>query len=260
MATPQTTAHAKMPSSQGFFIAEVLMTDIKKSYYAIIPANIRYDKRLPARAILLYGEITALTNEKGYCWASNTYFANLYNVTPQTVSGWISLLVKHGYVTRQIQYKEGTKEIEGRYIQICGEGIKKNLNRGINENLKGNITLSNITLNKDNVLSGNNPTPHSLAPYKKIIEYLNKVANTNFRVETTSTRRKIKARWNEGFRFDDFKRVIDVKWQQWKDDDKMVIYIRPETLFGTKFESYLQEHTERQIQEDVAKMIQEAIK
>lgn len=46
-----------------------------RSYYAIIPANIRYDTRLKANSKLLYGEITALCNEKGFCWASNDYFS-----------------------------------------------------------------------------------------------------------------------------------------------------------------------------------------
>lgn len=69
------------------------------SYGAYIPAPVRYDKRLPPAVKLLYGEITALSNAEGYCWAGNQYFATLYDVDKKTVSAWISLLHKLGYIS-----------------------------------------------------------------------------------------------------------------------------------------------------------------
>jgi len=76
-------------------------------------------------------------------------------------------------------------------------------------------------------------------PYKEIIDYLNEKAGTNFKPTTKVTRRYIRARWNEGFRLEDFKKVIDKKVRQWKHKPDMVEYLRPTTLFGTKFEAYL---------------------
>lgn len=76
-------------------------------------------------------------------------------------------------------------------------------------------------------------------PYVEIINYLNDAANKNFKNTTSSTRRNIKARWNEGFRLEDFKKVIDIKTTEWKHDPNMNRFLRPDTLFGTKFEGYL---------------------
>ena len=108
-----------------------------KSYYAIIPANVRYDNELPPNAKLLYGEITALTNEKGLCWASNDYFAKLYNVSKTSVSKWISILVEKGYIFNKIIYKEGSKEILNRYLSLVKYPIE--------EKLKENNTYMNNT-------------------------------------------------------------------------------------------------------------------
>ena len=70
----------------------------KPSYYAIIPANVRYSKNLEPNAKLLYGEITALSGAEGYCWASNQYFANLYDVSVRTIQRWISSLAANNFV------------------------------------------------------------------------------------------------------------------------------------------------------------------
>lgn len=118
-----------------------------RSYYAIIPANVRYDQDLTPNAKLLYGEITALCNEKGFCWATNEYFAELYNVSKTSISKWVSLLVQKGYINSEIIYKEGTKEILNRYLSLVKYPIEEKLNRGIEEKLKDNNTYINNTMN-----------------------------------------------------------------------------------------------------------------
>lgn len=76
---------------------------------------------------------------------------------------------------------------------------------------------------------------------KEIINYLNKKAGTRYRESSKTTRSHINARISEGYTIDDFKTVIDKKCESWLNDKKMSKYLRPETLFGTKFEGYLNE-------------------
>lgn len=87
------------------------------SYYAIIPATVRYDNRLKAAEKLLYGEVTALANKCGYCYAQNRYFAKLYDVSIETISRWFSNLQKYGYIQIEI-VKNENKEIISRNIYI----------------------------------------------------------------------------------------------------------------------------------------------
>ena len=134
------------------------METVQKSYYAIIPANVRYDTELPANAKLLYGEITALCNEKGYCWAGNEYFASLYKVSKTSVSKWISKLIEQGYITSEMIYREGSKEILHRYLRIVNDPIQEKLKRSttnvkepIEEKLKDNNTVNNTLNNTTNI-------------------------------------------------------------------------------------------------------------
>lgn len=110
----------------------------KPNYYAIIPAEVRYDKQLKPNEKLLYGEITSLATKTGECWASNNYFADLYEVEPETISRWIKDLKDRGYINTRIDYKEGTKQIEKRAIIIEG-GIDKKIKGGIDKKDKGGI-------------------------------------------------------------------------------------------------------------------------
>lgn len=87
------------------------------SYYSIIPATIRYNKELKPAEKLLYGEITALANKNGFCYAKNRYFADLYNVTIHTVSQWISHLEKLGFLIIEL-IKDNKNQISERRIYI----------------------------------------------------------------------------------------------------------------------------------------------
>lgn len=218
------------------------MTDIKKNYYAIIPANVRYDEDLIPSAKLLYGEITALCNERGYCWASNDYFASLYSVSKTSIKKWLKSLEDGGYIHREVKYKEGRKEIDTRWITIVAHPRQEKLPTPRQEKGPDNNTVINTTVNNtnNNIMSSKLDDASASIPYKEIIEYLNDKADRKYKHTTGKTKTLIKARWNEGFELDDFKKVIDKKVATWLDNN-MSKYLRPETLFGTKFEGYLNE-------------------
>ena len=142
------------------------------NYFAIIPANVRYDKNLKANEKLLYGEITSLTHSTGKCFASNDYFARLYDTSKETVSRWISNLARLGYINVEIVYKENTKQIINRYIQINQEGIDKKINSPIDEKVKDNNTSINNKINKENVPSTRNELSQSEIDATTIAKYL----------------------------------------------------------------------------------------
>lgn len=92
--------------------------------------------------------------------------------------------------------------------------------------------------NKEINIVEQSPTDYS-AEIEVIIDYLNRKLGAKYRAQTANTRKHIIARLKEGYSVDDFKRVIDSKYSDWSGDTKMSRYLRPDTLFGSKFEGYL---------------------
>lgn len=141
-------------------------------YYGILPANVRYDKNLKPMEKIMYSELTALSNRNGYCNASNSYFAELYEVHKNTVGLWINHLEKLGYIKSQLIY-EG-KEIKERRIFITPinekidtyqlkdlDPINKKIDTPINEKIEDNNTSINNTRliitnnnNLENIIEG----------------------------------------------------------------------------------------------------------
>ena len=134
---------------------------MKPNYYAILTSEVRYNENLTPNAKLLYAEITALINMNGECFASNKYFADLYGKSKTTISKWVSELVKEGYVEVKLTYKEGSKEINNRYIRILKGGIDKKLNTPILKKLKDNNTI----VNNNTTYSNKKPTVEEIKQY-----------------------------------------------------------------------------------------------
>jgi hypothetical protein len=88
------------------------------SFYAVIPATVRYDPSLLWGAKILYSEISAMTNQRGYCWASNAYFVKLYNTPERTIIRWINALREAGHIIVSYEYFPGSKKIKERHIRL----------------------------------------------------------------------------------------------------------------------------------------------
>ena len=181
----------------------------KPNYYAVIPADVRYSKKLTPNAKLLYAEITALSKKDNICWASNKYFSNLYEVSTVTISRWISSLVKHGFIIRKIVYIKGTKEIDKRYLQLCNGGINNDVISPINKIVKDNNTSNNNTSNNITIREKKFLNEVSLLDYDINL----KKEFTDYWTETNKSKTKMKFEMQNTF-------DINRRLARWKKNDK----------------------------------------
>ncbi|VNS11970.1 DnaD domain-containing protein [Streptococcus pneumoniae] len=160
----------------------------------------------------------------------NLLYVGNYNKAKFDKTKWYSINYEKLEGMKRPSYQNDTTNVSKR-----NDGVYQN----DTTNTRDYTEITTETTN-NNILSGN-PTA-SRIPYKEIVDYLNEKTGKNFKHKTAKTRKFIEARWNQDFRLDDFKKVIDVKTDEWlnTDSDK---YLRPETLFGTKFEGYLNQKT-----------------
>lgn len=136
---------------------------------------------------------------------------------------------------RQQRYRDTKKMKEIAYNE---EESNTTLRNGYVTPLIDN-NISNSDLSNNNIIDDKEKDLKDLKDLKqKIIDYTNSKLGTNYRYQTKSLNAHINARISEGYGFDDFKYVIDLKYKEWHDDPQMSKYLRYDTLFGTKFEVY----------------------
>ena len=153
----------------------------------------------------------------------------------------------HNYI-RSDRYSETTYKDEKMMLQMNNRGQYEIGEPTQNENVipyvipKVDGCPPQVRLGKDRLGKGRKDIKSGDAepsiPFSEIINYLNTKTDRAFK-SVESNKKHIKARWNEGYRLDDFKRVIDNKCVDWLTDEKMNKYLQPSTLFGAKFDQYL---------------------
>lgn len=191
----------------------------QRSFYAVVPANVRYDDDLSPNAKLLYGEITALCNERGYCWAGNSYFSELYKKDKSTVARWIKQLEQKGYITREVIYKEGSKEIEARHMRICHDPMGEIATTPTSKNKRDNTTSYNTTTNIKSLYDFWNE--NKIIQHRKMTSSMKSHANA--RLEDYSLEELQKAISN-------YKEVLDGEEYYWTHKWTFDVFMKPSNV------------------------------
>ena len=203
---------------------------------------------MPATSRCLYFTLSMLADDDGFvnnpksimrqCSATQDDLAIL--LTKRFVLGFDDgvLVIKHWRINNYLRADrytptKYTEQMSTLRIEDNGAYTEKDLGIpvGIPVGIPS-IDKNRLDKNSKEILSSNEEA-------KEIIDYLNSKCNTRYRANTESTRKHINARLKEGYTVEDFKQVIDTKVAEWGKDTKMRKFLRPETLFGTKFEGYL---------------------
>lgn len=130
------------------------------------------------------------------------------------------------------------------------ERVKRYRQRHCNVTVTPDVTPPDTDTEQNRIDTDTDTDKKPLPPFKEIISYLNEKSGKKFHPTADETKKVITARWNQGYRLEDFQKVIDIKCKKWLTDPKYIDYLRPQTLFGTKFESYLNETQPKQAEEN----------
>ena len=180
----------------------------------------------------------------------------------------VSIMCKHLGISKDRFYRHRKSLLDNDFIRITQHqnegGWSNNVYTVVstpspqNKDTQNKDTQNKDTQNKDtnnNSSINNSINNNSIKDIvEQVINYLNTKANTNYKTTTNKTKTLIRSRANEGFILDDFKKVIDIKTRDWINDKKMCKYLRPETLFGNKFESYLNQEYQNKEDKEIEEL------
>lgn len=196
-----------------------------------IPKDIWLSKDLTLQEKVFLVEIDSLDNEEG-CFATNSYFADFFDLSTTRVSLVIKSLIDKGYITSTMVYREGTKEIEKRVLKVCYRPSLINVNdpplRKVKEGIKEKLKDNNTNNNTDN----NNIDNNIYSDFEKVIKqkYLGK--------KTKATRDKVVPKLLEKYSVEELTRCLDRYAKECKGKDKKYILMES-TFWNGRYIDYL---------------------
>ncbi|MEI0559686.1 helix-turn-helix domain-containing protein [Brachyspira intermedia] len=200
-----------------------------KNYYTIIPSAVRYDKRLKPLSKLIYGEITALTNDKGYSWANNNYFAEIYSVSKDTISRAIRQLEEYNYIKciydKSKQNNEKRKIYLNKKLSISKMPIRcsKNSTYGIDKKVEDNNKYNNLN-NKESESDNKNDSDNINKTYNInslsdcFDSFVNELINTfNFLTGSKASKLYQVHSFKTKYKQEEIKSIFDDRKFDWND-------------------------------------------
>lgn len=229
--------------------------------YGFMPKLVAKDSELSVEAKAIYSYLASYSGAGLSSFPSTSLILHELGISENRYLKHRKTLVDKGYLTIKRErldngFSKNIYIINQNPSQVVHLNSVDLQNVGIgNVGIQNEGTISNSL--KSNNIKSNSNTKNTMSssdeldsvPYKEIVNYLNFKTGKSYKHSTASTRKHIKARSNEGWQLNDFKKVIDNKCFDWQLPGKKikgtpaVNYLRPETLFGTKFEAYLNENT-----------------
>lgn len=223
-----------------------MSTKIKDGNYYVVQSFMVKQLQLKGLEKDLYAIIYGFSQAENQTFDGGLqYFVDWTKSSKQGVIKALKKLQEKELICKNEYFKNGVKFVEYHTTEFNG-GIQLSSLGGMQLSLPNNKLYDN----KNNNIYIVEQEHDNVA---EIVNYLNEKAGTHYKATTPKTKKLIEARTKENFKVCDFKKVIDTKCSDWK-GTQMEKYLRPETLFGTKFESYLNqkmgEYNGRRIRED----------
>lgn len=218
------------------------MSAVNDNNFIAIQGWMRTKLNLKGYELIIYALVYGFSQDGNSKFSgTRRYIAEWCGCSMRTVDNSLASLLAKKLIVKHEKYISGIRACD--YTAVPSENAARQNNTQTPSNTQAHADTStehDATAPQPLLNEAQTPAqPKEPDPTEEVIDHLNQRAGTHYKATTAATRKLIKARLKEGFTIDEFKLVIDKKCADWGNNSNMAQYLRPETLFGPKFESYL---------------------